>query len=80
MATTLLDYCYLSVAHILASEPLAVCQECDRVFVVEDQRQKFCEPKCAGRAGSERIRTRAEQSARGVSRKGGKRGKTSRTR
>jgi hypothetical protein len=50
MAPTLLDFCYLNVASILASAPLAVCSECGRVFVVGDKRQKFCEPKCAGRS------------------------------
>ena len=52
MGETLLDFCYLSVAHALAREakPLAICPECSRVFVVVDGRQKFCEPKCAGKA------------------------------
>ena len=55
---TLLGFCYMTIAHAIASrEPLATCDECQRVFVVDDARQKFCNPKCAGRARFRRFKT-----------------------
>lgn len=53
---SLLEFCYLTIAQTLTSEPLAVCGECGRVFVVDDKRQKFCEPACAGRARLRRFK------------------------
>ena len=48
---TLLDACYLTLAVSLADkDPLSICMECERLFVVEDARQKFCTPKCANRS------------------------------
>ncbi len=48
---TLLEVCYLTLAVSLADkDPLSLCGECERLFVVEDARQKFCTPKCASRA------------------------------
>jgi hypothetical protein len=48
---SLMDVCYLSIALALAEkEPLKVCPECARVFVVEDARQQFCTPVCGNRA------------------------------
>jgi hypothetical protein len=66
---TLLDFCLLSVVNALARETLDTCPECVRVFIVDDKRQKFCEPKCANRA-----RFRAWQD-RNQHRKGVRRGK-----
>lgn len=54
---TLLGFCYLTIAQAAAHEPLATCEECQRVFVVDDARQKFCDPKCAGRARFRRFKT-----------------------
>jgi hypothetical protein len=48
---TLQHVCYLQVALALAEkEPIAICIECDRPFVVEDARQRFCTPQCSNRA------------------------------
>jgi hypothetical protein len=49
---TLLQACYMSVARSLASQapPIRTCDECQRIFIVEDTRQRFCEPQCANRA------------------------------
>src|SRR5262249_39104355 len=50
LAETLQQVCYLQIALALSErEPIEVCPECGRVFVVEDARQRFCEPKCANR-------------------------------
>lgn len=57
ISATLLGYCYLTVANLLASEPIAICDECNRVFVVDDKRQKFCSPLCSGRGRSRRHKT-----------------------
>lgn len=56
LSSTLRGYCYISIARSLASrEPLAVCEECARIYAREDGRQRFCEPKCAGKARSRRF-------------------------
>ena len=31
-------------------EPMSDCAECGRFFIMEDRRQRFCTPTCAGRA------------------------------
>jgi hypothetical protein len=50
LPTTLLDVCYMQIATTLADrEPVEVCRECRRVFLMDDARQKFCTPKCASR-------------------------------
>jgi hypothetical protein len=54
---TLLGFCYLTVASMIASEPIAICDECNRVYVVNDKRQRFCEPACANRARFQRFKT-----------------------
>jgi hypothetical protein len=62
-ATTLLDYCYVTVAEALAREPIASCPECARIFVIEDKRQKFCRPACAARARFRRFDNKRKASA-----------------
>jgi hypothetical protein len=48
---TLLAACYMQIAVALAEkEPIEVCPECTRAFIVEDGRQRFCTPACASRA------------------------------
>lgn len=63
LAETLRDHCHVSVAQVLASEPLKTCEECGRVFIVEDGRQRFCEPTCASRARFRRFKTRRDDNA-----------------
>jgi hypothetical protein len=56
---TLEQACYLSVAVALAEkEPLDICPECRRVFLLADPRQKFCTPACAGRSRYRRFTTK----------------------
>lgn len=67
----LLDVCYVTMAFALADkEPVDVCPECERAFVIEDARQKFCDPKCASRARYRKFQQRKESGN----------GKTTRTR
>lgn len=77
---TLLGFCYMTIAHaITATEPLATCDECQCVFVVDDARQRFCNPKCSGRARFRRFKT--NQTVKTTSKKKRSRhGKTTRTR
>jgi hypothetical protein len=71
---SLMDVCYLAIALALAEkEPLALCPECQRVFVVEDARQKFCTPACGGRARLRRFTT--NRTAKTTTRKRTRRGK-----
>ena len=72
IADTLLTYCYLSAAYVVANERVEICPECARAFVVDDARQKFCEPRCSGRA---RFRNFVDNR-----RKEGRHGKATRTR
>jgi hypothetical protein len=73
---TLLEVCYLTTALALAEkEPLEICPECRRVFIVEDGRQKFCTPTCASRA-----RFRRFQEKQSSKRKGARHGKATRPR
>ena len=59
LSDTLLGFCWANIAQVFAAkEPLGICAECARVFVVEDGRQKFCEPKCATRARFRRFKER----------------------
>jgi hypothetical protein len=59
LSDTLLGFCWANIAQVFAAkEPLGICTECARVFVVEDGRQKFCEPKCATRARFRRFKER----------------------
>jgi hypothetical protein len=61
-ASSLLGFCYLNVAQELATQVrLEVCPECARVFVVEDSRQRFCEPACANRARFRRFAIRRKE-------------------
>lgn len=55
---TLLDYCAITFAHALATEPVVFCEECQRPFVRADTRQRFCEPACANRARFRRFKTK----------------------
>ena len=64
---TLVGFCYLRVAYAIAKEPIAVCDECNLPFVVDDKRQKFCEPACANRARFRRFKT--NQTAKTTSKK-----------
>ena len=50
MCETLLDFCYLTLAQGFATEPVAICEECNRASVVHHKRQIFCEQTCADRA------------------------------
>jgi hypothetical protein len=60
---SLVQVCYLVLALALAEkEPLDVCPECERVFVIEDRRQKFCSPGCANRARFRRFQTKKAKS------------------
>ncbi len=40
--------------------PLGSCEECSRFYVIEDQRQRFCTPTCAGRSRRRRWRQKQE--------------------
>ena len=64
---SLLGFCYLTIALGLTErEPLAICPQCEAVFVVEDGRQKFCTPKCASRARFKRFQAgKATKTRRG---------------
>jgi hypothetical protein len=75
---TLLDFCCLTVAQAIATEPIATCDECNRVFVIDDKRQKFCEPVCANRARFRRYKTNRAAKAT-PKKKRSRHGKTSRT-
>lgn len=55
---SLLEFCYLTFADALANEPIARCDECNRPFVIDDKRQKFCEPACANRARFHRFKAK----------------------
>jgi hypothetical protein len=79
---TLLDFCYLSAAYILSDNPsLATCEECARVYVIEDKRQRFCEPKCASRSRARAFDERRKNELNSKSPQGGNRhGKKTRTR
>jgi hypothetical protein len=71
---TLREVCYLAIAFQLADkEPLAICKECQRPFVIEDARQRFCTPACANRARFRRFKTNQTK-------KRSRHGKTTRTR
>ena len=75
---TLREVCYLQVAFALAEkEPLEICPECERAFVVDDARQRFCSPKCASRARFRRFKEHKKQRS---TRKGLRHVKTTRTR
>jgi hypothetical protein len=75
LTETLLGFCYLSVAQVIASEPLATCDECNRAFIVDDKRQRFCEAACANRARFRRFKNKQSST-----KKRGRHGKTTRTR
>jgi len=76
VADSLLGSCYVNVARALAEKlPIAVCKGCERVFVVGDSRQAFCEPRCAGRQRAKRFQEKKPKSS-----KGAPDGKTTRTR
>jgi hypothetical protein len=45
---TLLGYCYLSVAEVLARERVSVCEWCQLPLVVNDARRRFCGDQCGG--------------------------------
>ena len=65
LSDTLVEVCYLTVALSLADkEPIDVCPECQRAFVVEDARQRFCRPACASRSRSRRFTARQERDAK----------------
>ncbi len=60
--------CYLMLALSLADrEPLEICEQCERLFVVEDPRQRFCTPTCSTRARVARFAKK--QSARATKEK-----------
>lgn len=62
--------CFLRVAEQLAlGIQLGLCEQCGQAFEIRDGRQRFCDELCGGRARQERFR-----------KKGGRRGKTTRTR
>jgi hypothetical protein len=68
---TLAQVCYLALAFALAEkEPLDVCPECERVFVIEDKRQKFCSPGCANRTRFRRFQTKKGKNDGKKARKG----------
>lgn len=49
--STVRGYIYYRLGSLLVSKaPLAECLECGHDFVVEDKRQQYCTPTCAGRA------------------------------
>lgn len=76
VADSLLGSCYVNVARGLAEKhPIKVCVGCERVFVVVDSRQVFCEPKCAGRQRAKRFQEKKPKSLKGLPD-----GKTTRTR
>jgi len=59
---TLREVCYLTIAFQLADkEPLGICPECQRVFVIEDGRQRFCTPACASRVRFRRFKTKQKE-------------------
>lgn len=62
---TLVETCYLTIALLLADkEPLERCSECQRLFIVEDARQKFCTPVCANRARFKRFDRKRKEAAK----------------
>lgn len=62
---TLLEVGYLTIAIVLADkEPLEICPDCGRAFVVEDGRQKFCTPACANRTRFRRFQSKKKQPRR----------------
>jgi hypothetical protein len=61
---TLLDYCHIALAQALATEPIAVCEDCHRPYVVQDKRQRFCEPACANRARFRKFKTKPQPTQR----------------
>jgi hypothetical protein len=67
--STLLGYCYLTVAAAAAREPLARCEECQLPFVVEDARQRYCSAACGNRARQRRFKERALQLSTGDTRR-----------
>jgi hypothetical protein len=73
---TLLDVCYLTTAFALADrEPVEVCPECERAFVVDDARQQYCQPSCASAARFRRWKAKRLRSPQ----KGPRHGTTTRT-
>jgi len=64
LGETLLDYCYVTVAHALAKEPLRLCEECSRVFLVRRGQQRFCETACANRARFNRFKFKQQTNAK----------------
>jgi hypothetical protein len=78
LAETLLGFCYLTFAQALSTEPIAVCDECNRIFIVDDKRQKFCEPACANRARFRRFKD--NRTVKSTPKKRSQHGKTARTR
>lgn len=66
IGNTLLDYCYLSLALGLANEPIMICEECQRPFVITDKRQRFCETSCANRARFLRFKNKRKPAATSV--------------
>jgi hypothetical protein len=64
---TLIEVCYLTVAVALAEkEPIEICPACDTVFVLEDPRQRFCTPKCAGRVRFRRFKEHTSSKRKGT--------------
>lgn len=48
---SLFECCYLAIAlNIAEKEPIDICPTCERAYISEDARQKFCTPACASRA------------------------------
>ena len=66
LCDTLRTFCYLSVTYAIAREPLAICPECGRPFVVADKRQKFCLPACSNRARFRAYKDRLQAKAKPV--------------
>lgn len=67
MSATLKEVCYFKTAmRLIEGEPVGVCAECRRVFVVRDGRQRFCSPAHASKF---RFRTFKERHPHGKARK-----------
>jgi predicted RNA-binding Zn ribbon-like protein len=63
---TLHDVCYFMVARALAEkERLEACEECPRLFIKEDERQRFCSTACGTRARVRRFKARPQSKKRG---------------